>query len=49
MAELRREMGQNSINLAERLLGEQLSDAVKRSRTIDSFLSDLDTVNYAGK
>ena len=49
VAELRREMGQNSINLAERLLGEQLSDAVKRSRTIDSFLSDLDTVNYAGK
>ena len=30
VTELRREMGQNSINLAERLLGEQLSDDVKR-------------------
>ncbi|MDO5076590.1 F0F1 ATP synthase subunit B [Corynebacterium sp.] len=49
VAELRREMGQNSINLAERLLGEQLSDNVKRSGTIDSFLTDLDTVNNAGK
>ena len=29
VAELRKEMGQNSINLAERLLGEQLSDDVR--------------------
>ena len=43
------DMGQNSINLAERLLGEQLSDDVKRSGTIDAFLSDLDTVAPAGK
>lgn len=49
IAELRREMGQNSINLAERLLGEQLSDNVKRSNTIDSFLSDLDTMASSGK
>ena len=49
VTELRREMGQNSINLAERLLGEQLSDDVKRSGTIDAFLSDLDTVAPAGK
>ena len=49
VAELRQEMGQNSINLAERRLGGELSDATKRSGTIDSFLSDLDTVAPAGK
>ena len=49
VAELRKEMGQNSINLAERLLGEQLSDDVKTSGTIDRYLSNLDTVAPAGK
>lgn len=49
VAELRQEMGQNSINLAERLLGEQLSEDVKRSGTIDKFLAELDTVSPAGK
>ena len=49
VAELRKEMGQNSINLAERLLGEQLSDDVRKSSTIDNFLSNLDTVAPAGK
>lgn len=49
VSELRTEMGQNSITLAERLLGEQLSDDVKRSGTIDSFLSGLDRVGTAGK
>lgn len=49
VSELRREMGQNSINLAERLLGDQLSDDIKRSGTIDRFLADLDTVSPAGK
>ncbi|WP_370625049.1 F0F1 ATP synthase subunit B [Corynebacterium sp. TAE3-ERU12] len=49
VTELRKEMGQNSINLAERLLGEQLSDDVKTSGTIDRFLGDLDTVAPAGK
>lgn len=47
--ELRREMGQNAINLAERLIGEQLSEDVKRSGTIDRFLAELDTVTPAGK
>lgn len=42
-------MGQNSINLAEHLLGDQLSDNVKRSGTIDRFLADLDTVAPNGK
>ncbi|AWB82102.1 F0F1 ATP synthase subunit B [Corynebacterium yudongzhengii] len=49
VGELRSEMGQNSINLAERLLGTELSDSTKRSGTIDNFLSGLDTVTPAGK
>ena len=49
VADLRKEMGENSINLAERLLGEQLNDDVKRSGTIDNFLAGLDNVGTAGK
>lgn len=49
IAQLRRELGQTSIDLAERLLGEQLADDVKRSGTIDNFLAELDHVSPAGK
>lgn len=49
VAELRSEIGQNSINLAERLLGTELSDTTRRSGTIDSFLSELDNVSQARK
>lgn len=45
VGELRSELGQNSINIAEKLLGAELSDATRRSGTIDNFLSELDTVN----
>ena len=45
VAELRNELGQNSINLAEELLGAELSDSTRRSNTIDNFLSQLDTVS----
>ena len=45
VAELRNEMGQNSISLAERLLGTELSDTTRRSNTIDEFLSELDHVS----
>lgn len=45
VAELRNEMGQNSISLAERLLGIELSDTTRRSNTIDEFLSELDHVS----
>lgn len=45
VAELRNELGQNSINLAEELLGAELSDSTCRSNTIDNFLSQLDTVS----
>ncbi|MBK4137204.1 F0F1 ATP synthase subunit B [Corynebacterium macginleyi] len=49
VTELRSEMGQNSINLAEKILGSELSDASKKSSTIDDFLSELDSVAPAGK
>lgn len=49
VSDLRKDMGENSISLAERLLGEQLSDDVKRSGTIDSFLADLDRVGTSRK
>ena len=44
VSELRNEMGQNSISLAERLLGTELSDSTRRSTTIDDFLAELDNV-----
>ena len=49
VSELRSDIGRNSITLAEKLLGGELSDAVKQSSTIDNFLSELDTVATAGK
>lgn len=49
VGELRSELGQNSITIAEKLLGAELSDNTKRSGTIDNFLSDLDSVAPAGK
>lgn len=42
VADLRSEMGQQSIDLAERLLSEQLSDDVKRQGTVDRFIAELD-------
>lgn len=42
VTELRQEMGQNSINLAEKLLGTELSDSQRAAGTIDNFLADLD-------
>ena len=49
VSELRSDIGQNSINLAEKLLGGELSDSSKQSQTIDNFLSELDNVAPAGK
>lgn len=49
VAELRKEMGQNSINLAEQLIGSELSDSARASSTIDNFLAQLDSVAPAGK
>ncbi|QPK80001.1 F0F1 ATP synthase subunit B [Corynebacterium lizhenjunii] len=47
--ELRADIGKNSINLAEKLLGGELSESTKQSSTIDNFLSELDHVAPAGK
>ncbi|MGP5592753.1 F0F1 ATP synthase subunit B [Corynebacterium flavescens] len=49
ISELRSDIGQISINLAEKLLGGELSSATKQSSTIDNFLSELDSVAPAGK
>lgn len=49
VSELRRDMGRNSVDLAERLLGRQLSDDLTRSSTIDQFLADLDDVSTVRK
>lgn len=49
VTELRQEMGRNSISLAERILAGELSEASKRSETIDAFLNELDNPAVAGK
>ncbi|MFL0578585.1 F0F1 ATP synthase subunit B [Dietzia sp. 179-F 9C3 NHS] len=49
VTELRGDLGRQSVELAERLMGEQLSDPVRRSGTIDRFLADLDKVAGAGQ
>lgn len=49
VTELRGDLGRQSVDLAERLMGEQMSDSVRRSGTIDRFLADLDRVPGAGK
>lgn len=48
VADLRKDMGQNSVDLAEKLLGSHLSDDAKRAETVDSFLFSLDDIP-AGK
>ena len=50
VAQIRKDMGQDSVTLAEKILGSHLSDESKRAETIDSFLSSLDSVSTsAGK
>jgi F-type H+-transporting ATPase subunit b len=48
VAELRAELGRNAIELASRIVGEALEDEVRRRRTVDRFLADLETTG-AGK
>jgi F-type H+-transporting ATPase subunit b len=40
--QLRAEIGGLSVQLAERIIGETLADDVRRSATVDTFLSELD-------
>lgn len=49
VSELRADIGKNSIDIAEKILGGELSENSKRSTTIDGFLADLDRVSPAGK
>jgi len=45
VAELRTDLGRNSVALAERLVGESLTDDGKRSATVDRFLDELDAMS----
>lgn len=42
IAELRGDLGRNSVQLAERIVGESLEDEVRRRGTVDRFLAELD-------
>ncbi|MPZ00881.1 MAG: F0F1 ATP synthase subunit B [Actinophytocola sp.] len=42
VAELRSELGRNSIDLASRIVGESLEDEARRKGTVDRFLAELD-------
>ncbi|MBI3687656.1 MAG: F0F1 ATP synthase subunit B [Actinobacteria bacterium] len=48
VAELRREIGQLSVDLAERIVGDSLSGTVARRKTVDRFLAELDDVSGVG-
>jgi F-type H+-transporting ATPase subunit b len=45
VTELRSDLGKTAVDLAEKVIGESLADEVKRSGSIDRFLSELDTVS----
>lgn len=50
ITELRSEVGRVAIDLAEKIMNEQLSDDLRRSDSIDKFLTELDGVDVsAGK
>jgi F-type H+-transporting ATPase subunit b len=43
VSQLRTEVGSIAVSLAETIVGESLEDDARRSRTIDRFLSDLES------
>ncbi len=45
VAELRGDLGRTAVDLSEKIIGESLSDDVKRAGTIDRFLNELDSVD----
>jgi F-type H+-transporting ATPase subunit b len=49
VAELRSELGRNSVELASRIVGESLQDEARRSGTVDRFLAELGAGDGAGK
>ena len=44
VTELRGDLGRTAVDLAEKVMGEQLSGDVARAGTVDRFLSELDSV-----
>ncbi len=45
VTELRAELGTTAVSLAERVVGEHLSDDARRSGTVDRFLDELDAMS----
>lgn len=45
VAELRGDLGRTAVDLAERVVGERLSDDTARSATVDRFLDELDAMS----
>ncbi|MDN5758283.1 MAG: F0F1 ATP synthase subunit B [Tomitella sp.] len=45
VAELRGDLGRTAVDLSEKIMGESLSDDVKRASTVDRFLNELDSVD----
>ena len=45
VSELRQQVGEMSVNLASRIVGESLHDDARTAATIDRFLNDLDAVS----
>ena len=45
VTELRGDLGRTAVDLAEKVIGESLSDDVKRAGSIDRFLSELDSLS----
>lgn len=45
VAELRTEIGQFSVQLASRIVGESLEDDARRHGTVDRFIGDLDSLS----
>ncbi|MGL4306539.1 MAG: F0F1 ATP synthase subunit B [Mycobacteriaceae bacterium] len=43
VAELRSDLGRTAVDLAEKVIGESLSESAKRTETVDRFLAELDS------
>ncbi|HEY2173997.1 MAG TPA: F0F1 ATP synthase subunit B [Mycobacteriales bacterium] len=48
IAELRTEIGQMSVQLASRIVGESLDDDARRHGTVDRFIGELDELSAGG-
>lgn len=48
VTDLRGEMGQLAVNLAERIVGESLADDVRSNRTVERFFDELDDQQTVG-